>query len=156
MSNFKLTCVSALTLRSSSCPYSYLSIVALFKHDLLIDLNGAHPLCCAVASIRNQEKTTGGKLHQACLSHMILLWWPKVYLVHNQVWEVQNVDLQLQCLWFGRTNASINLGALILKRNFEDQDTKPSSKLAQGSIILQCLCFIYNAIYRCIDWDWLC
>lgn len=42
-----------------SCLYCYLSIVALFKHYLLIDLNGAHPLCCAVALIQTKKRQRG-------------------------------------------------------------------------------------------------
>lgn len=92
--------------RFPSCRCYCIAIIALFKHYLLTDLNGSHPLCCAVASIQTNKRQRGGKLHQACLSHMILLWWPKVYLVHKTAQEVQNKDLQFQCLWFGRTDAS--------------------------------------------------
>lgn len=150
---FQADYATALTIhteRFPSCRCCCISFVALFKHYLTIDLNGAHSLSCAVASIQTKKRQRGPNF----IRPASLIWYycgdRKSASFISLFWEVQNIKLQLWCLWFERSNASIRQGALILERNFEHQETKPSSKLAHWSPMLKYQCFICDPIYRCI------
>lgn len=56
--------------RFPPCHYCYISIIALFKHYLLIDLNGSHPLCCTVASMKTKKRQRGAN----CIRPASRIW----------------------------------------------------------------------------------